>query len=219
MIETPRHAAPASCTSHQAINHIVVDHQHRGNPQPATRYSSSRGIIVTSIPMFRELGRPLFWELQKHFKKKILWMSWVLQKANFDCRAFSLWASARCYQAINLNMTILTGLSILSSSHCPAIFSQFLLEMFWTISWAALSWVCWWCRCRGCPADSAAIYAAVDWTRSKLIGFPWKIENPRSGAVTFLCFRSQHLKRIPTLTTTWNFIQSTSEDPIGGWTL
>ena len=36
----------ASCASHQAINHIVVDHQHRGIPQPATRYSSSRGIIV-----------------------------------------------------------------------------------------------------------------------------------------------------------------------------
>lgn len=93
---TPCSSRPASCASHQAINHIVVDHQHRGNPQPATRYSSSRGIIVTSIPMFRELVLPLFWELQKHFKKKILWMSWVLQKANFDCRAFSLWASARC---------------------------------------------------------------------------------------------------------------------------
>jgi len=48
--------------------------------------------------------------------------------------------------------------------------------------------------CRGYPA----IYAAVDWTRSKLVGFPWKIENPRSGAVTILYFRSQNLKRIPT---------------------
>ena len=70
MIETPRQAVPASCASHQAINHIVVDHQHRGNPQPATRYSSSRGIIVTSIPMFRELELPTFLRTTKAFQEK-----------------------------------------------------------------------------------------------------------------------------------------------------
>jgi len=32
--------------SHQAINHIVVDHHQRGMSPPSQRYSSSRGIIV-----------------------------------------------------------------------------------------------------------------------------------------------------------------------------
>jgi len=145
---TSRHAkqsSPASCASHQAINHIVVDHQHRGFPQPETRYSSSRGIIVAFIPMFRERMRPLFWELQKHFKKKNT-RGWVeffrrltLIAGPYPSEPQPDVSSYKSkYDDIDW---IVDTLSALQSS-----LAIFLLEMFWTISWAALSWVCW---CRG----------------------------------------------------------------------
>jgi len=100
-----------------------------------------------SLPMFRDLTWPLFWELQKHFKKKTR-MSWVLQKANSDCRAFPPLGLSQMNQAINLNMTILTGLSILVTRPLPCnLLSLSTRNAIWTISWGALSWVYWG---RGC---------------------------------------------------------------------
>jgi len=136
--------------SHQAINHIVVDHHQRGHfPAKPALFLLQRYNRPPSLPMFRDLTWPLFWELPKHFKKKILgWVEFFRRLTLIAGPFLSEPDLSQMNQAINLNMTILTGLSILATRPLPCnLLSISTRNAIWTISWAALSWVCW---CRGC---------------------------------------------------------------------
>jgi hypothetical protein len=105
MIETWRR-------SHQAINRIVVDNYTAASSHPTPHLSPSWPRGINSPDLFQCL------ESRAGHTTTGLWStrafqennsdSWVLQKPNYDCRAFS--QSDPMFQAINLNMTILTAI-------------------------------------------------------------------------------------------------------------
>jgi len=165
MIETPT-TLGASCASHQAINHIVVDHQHRGiSPLSSTLFLLQRYNRQPSLPMFRELVRPIFWELQKHFKKKILGWVEFFRRLTLIAGPFPSGPQPDVSSYKSKYDDIDWIVDNLAQPLLPCnLLSQFLLEMFWTNSWAALSWVC---RCRGLPS-----LAAVDKPVPNLLDSP-----------------------------------------------